>query len=94
MAENNNNYLLTTISLKVPRLVEDQFRRIAQDTGLTLSRVGMLTLSEVGRIFERHWRPGMSLQYFLGDLERWAKHTTFFSEVGAHQDGDGRPTHG
>jgi hypothetical protein len=75
--------LLTTISLKVPRWVEDEFLRVCRDTGLDLSKAGRIALIELARIFQRHWRKGPALGPFLEHLEfRPEQYTLFLNGEG------------
>jgi hypothetical protein len=74
--------LLTTISLKVPRWVEDELRRVCRDTGLDLSQTGRITLIEIAKHFKKHWRKGPALGPFLEHLEfRPEQYTLFFERI-------------
>lgn len=74
--------ILTTISVKVPRWVEDEILRICRDTGLDLSKATRIALIEVAKIFQKHWRKGPALGAFLEHLEfRPEQYTLFFDRV-------------
>ena len=72
--------LLTTISLKVPRWVEDELRRICRDTGLDLSKAGRIALVEVAKILKQYWKRGPALGPFLAHLEFRAEQYNLFFE--------------
>ena len=74
--------LLTTISIKVPRWVEDEILRICRDTGLDLSKATRIILIEIAKIFQKHWRKGPALGPFLEHLEfRPEQYTLFFERI-------------
>jgi hypothetical protein len=64
-----NDELLTTLSVKVPRWVEDEILQICRDTGLDLSKATRIALIEVAKIFQKHWKKGPALGPFLEHLE-------------------------
>lgn len=80
MPDSSNNEQLTTISLKVPRWVEDELLRVCRDTGLDLSKAGRITLIEVATILKKHWRKGPALGPFLEHLEFRAEQYNLFFE--------------
>lgn len=61
--------ILTTISLKVPRWVENELLRICRETGLDLSKAGRIELTELAKITRAHFRRGPALGPFLEHLE-------------------------
>ena len=71
---------LTTISIKVPRWVEDEMLRVCRDTGLDLSKAVRITLIEVSNILKTHWRKGPALGPFLEHLEFESQQYNLFFE--------------
>lgn len=70
---------LTQITAKVPRWAEDQFRRVAHDTGLKPGQAFRIALVEIARILEEHWKKGPGLPSFLEHLEfRGEQYNIFF----------------
>ena len=70
--------ILTTISVKVPRGVEDEILRVCRDTGLDLSKATRIVLIEVAKIFQKHWKKGPALGPFLEHLEFKAEQYDLF----------------
>ncbi len=56
---------LTTITVKVPRWVEDQFRRVAIDADLKPGEAYRIGLSKLASFLFDHWRRGPALSIFL-----------------------------
>jgi hypothetical protein len=75
-----NDELLTTVSIKIPRWVEDEFMRICHDTGLDFSKAGRIALMEIARHFQKHWKRGPALSPFLEHLEFQAEQYNIFFE--------------
>jgi len=75
-----NDDLLTTVSLKIPRWVEDEILRVCRDTGLDFSKAGRVILIEVAKIFQKYWRKGPALGPFLEHLEFKAEQYNLFFE--------------
>lgn len=61
--------ILSTISIKVPRWVEDELMRICRCTGLTVSSAARTELTELGKITRAHFKRGPALEPFLEHLE-------------------------
>ena len=73
--------ILTTISVKVPRWVEDEILRICRETGLDLSKATRIILTEIGRITQQHFKRGPALGPFLEHLEmRPQQYDLFFNK--------------
>lgn len=72
--------ILTTISVKVPRWVEDELLRVCRDTGLDLSKAGRIALIEIAKHFQRHWKKGPALGPFLEHLEFKGEQYNIFFE--------------
>jgi len=75
-----NDEVLTTISAKVPRWVEDEILRICRDTDLDLSKATRIALIEIAKIFQKHWKKGPALGAFLEHLEFRAEQYNLFFE--------------
>lgn len=73
--------ILTTISVKVPRWVEDEILRICRDTGLDLSKAVRIELTELAKITREHLKRGPALGPFLEHLEmRPQQYDLFFNK--------------
>lgn len=70
-----NGNVLTTISAKVPRYVEDIFIKVAAEADLDESRAYRIVLTSLARYLAAHWRRGPTLSAFLEyvefDVERY-----------------------
>jgi hypothetical protein len=76
-----NDETLTTISIKVPRWVEDELIRVCADTGLDVSKAARITLIEIATILKHFWRKGPALGPFLEHLEfRPEQYNLFFEK--------------
>jgi hypothetical protein len=61
--------ILTTISVKVPRWVEDEMRRVGRETDLDLSKTGRVELTELAKITRARFKRGPALSAFLEHLD-------------------------
>jgi len=61
--------ILSTISVKVPRWIEDEILRICRETGLTTSAAVRIELTELAKITRAHFKRGPALEPFLEHLE-------------------------
>lgn len=75
-----NDELLTTVSLKIPRWVEDELLRVCRDTSLDFSKAGRVILVEMAKHFQKHWKKGPALAPFLEHLEFKAEQYNLFFE--------------
>ena len=64
-----NDETLTTISIKVPRWVEDELIRICRCTGLDISKAARTELIELAKITKTHFKRGPALEPFLEHLQ-------------------------
>ena len=71
---------LTTISVKIPRWVEDELMRVCRDTGLDLSKLVRIRLIGIANILKTHWRKGPALGPFLEHLEFKGEQYNLFFE--------------
>jgi len=78
MAIPDDSEILATISVKVPRWVEDAFRLVAADTGLKPGEATRTGLIALARIFQKHWRRGPALEVFLEQLKFDPQGSLFF----------------
>jgi post-segregation antitoxin (ccd killing protein) len=60
-----NDDVLTTISAKVPRWVEDTFISVARDADINESRAYCVALSAIAEYLRAQWRRGPTLSVFL-----------------------------
>ena len=67
--QTSDGEILSTISAKVPRWVEDEVLRVCRETGLALSAGVRIELTELARITKEHFRRGPALGPFLEHLE-------------------------
>jgi len=71
--------ILSTISVKVPRWVEDEILRICRETGLDTSKAVRTILMEITKITREHFKRGPALGPFLEHLEiRPQQYNLFF----------------
>lgn len=81
IAENKpRDETLTQITAKVPRWVQDEFKRVCRDTGLDDSKAIRLALIEIANILQKHWKRGPALPSFLENLEFHAEQYNIFFE--------------
>jgi len=74
-----NNELLTTKSLAIPRWTEDVWLQVCRDTDLKFSEAGRIAFIELAKHFQKHWKRGPSLRAFLEHLEfRPEQYNLFF----------------
>jgi len=64
-----NDEILSTISAKVPRWVEDELIRVCRCTGLDISKAVRTELIEVAKITKAHFKRGPALEPFLEHLQ-------------------------
>jgi hypothetical protein len=81
MAIPDDSEILSTISVKVPRRVEDEILRVCRETGLTLSQAVRIELIEVAKITQKHFRRGPALSPFLEHLQFDARQYNLFFEA-------------
>lgn len=72
--------ILSTISIKVPRWVEDEILRVCRETGLTVSAATRIELTELAKITRSQFRKGPALGPFLEHLEFKAEQYNLFFE--------------
>jgi hypothetical protein len=77
---NENDELLTTVSLKIPRWTEDVWLGVCHDTDLNFSQAGRIVFIEVAKHIQKHWRKGPALGAFLEHLEFRAQQYNLFFE--------------
>lgn len=70
--------ILTTVSSAIPRWLQDSFRQIQQDTDLEFSPAARLVLVRFGRLFQKHWKKGLTLGTFLERVDITPGQYTFF----------------
>lgn len=76
-----NEELLNTVSLKIPRWVEDVWLQICRDTGLKFSEAGRIGFTELAKHFQKHWKRGPALGPFLEHLEFRAQQYDLFFQI-------------
>jgi hypothetical protein len=76
----NDGEILSTISAKVPRWVEDEILRVCRETGLDLSKAVRIELIELAKITKSQFKRGPALGPFLEHLEFRAEQYTLFFE--------------
>ena len=77
----DDSEILSTISAKVPRWVEDEILRVCRETGLDLSKAVRIELIEVAKITQQHFKRGPALGPFLEHLEiRPQQYNLFFEK--------------
>jgi hypothetical protein len=69
MAIPDDSEILSTISAKVPRWVEDELLRVCRETGLMLSQAVRIELIELAKITKKNFKRGPALGPFLEHLE-------------------------
>lgn len=70
--------ILTTVSAQIPRWNQDVFRQIQADTDLEFSPAARLVLMRFGRLFQQHWKKGLTLGTFLERIDITPGQYTFF----------------
>jgi hypothetical protein len=80
MATSEDHELLSTISARVPRWVEDEILRLCRETGLDFSKAVRIELTVLAKITKEYFKRGPALAPFLEHLEIQPQQYNLFFE--------------